>query len=500
MTDCVYFQTIIKELNPADTNFGDCCGWSMVECDDKNNIVKLDFSGYQGIQNKIAFPPTVQYLTNIKEFSISGQKNINEIYSFPSNNLEKVDLSNSGLSSSIFPTWIIDAPNIKELDISNTEITGFPQRNIKSDLQSCNFSNTPICSSYQSSPFANYIPDNCKSTCSGGYNGSSSNSNSGKKPNSGGSKSSSKVWPFILIGIVVLAILGALGFLYMKKSKKKDKLDTIDSPKPISPSSKNYRNKEKSIANDNNDGDDDNGNSIEITINENTSSLPNTSEIVRPLATTSTTTAAAVTIPPAAIVKHNNNSKKIDEVDRNNYISAYGGSNGNQNAFKNNYINGVPVKNIYSEHSTSIEQDQPPYSSPTINNTMTINNDNDSDESDGDDVGNVNEPMIANSDSKEKKEMMQDQPALLRRKSSKKSSTKDTPSSSIEESEQLNEELFIANWDYVPTLSDELALVAGDIIEIKKKFDDGWSTGYNRRTKQTGIVPLCYLKEYDNED
>jgi len=39
----------------------------MVECDDKNNIVKLDFSGYQGIQNKIAFPPTVQYLTNIKE-------------------------------------------------------------------------------------------------------------------------------------------------------------------------------------------------------------------------------------------------------------------------------------------------------------------------------------------------------------------------------------------------------------------------------------------------
>ncbi|KAG4094953.1 hypothetical protein H8356DRAFT_1276793 [Neocallimastix lanati (nom. inval.)] len=453
MTDCVYFQTIIKELNPADTNFGDCCGWSMVECDDKNNIVKLDFSGYQGIQNKIAFPPTVQYLTNIKEFSISGQKNINEIYSFPSNNLEKVDLSNSGLSSSIFPTWIIDAPNIKELDISNTEITGFPQRNIKSDLQSCNFSNTPICSSYQSSPFANYIPDNCKSTCSGGYNGSSSNSNSGKKPNSGGSKSSSKVWPFILIGIVVLAILGALGFLYMKKSKKKDKLDTIDSPKPISPSSKNYRNKEKSIANDNNDGDDDNGNSIEITINENTSSLPNTSEIVRPLATTSTTTAAAVTIPPAAIVKHNNNSKKIDEVDRNNYISAYGGSNGNQNAFKNNYINGVPVKNIYSEHN-----------------------------------------------SKEKKEMMQDQPALLRRKSSKKSSTKDTPSSSIEESEQLNEELFIANWDYVPTLSDELALVAGDIIEIKKKFDDGWSTGYNRRTKQTGIVPLCYLKEYDNED
>jgi len=62
---------------------------------------------------------------------------------------------------------------------------------------------------------------------------------------------------------------------------------------------------------------------------------------------------------------------------------------------------------------------------------------------------------------------------------------------------QQQEELYIANWDYQPTLSDELALTAGDVIEIRKKFDDGWCSGYNRRTNQTGIVPLCYLMKYN---
>jgi len=233
MTDCIHFQTIIKELNPNDSNTGDCCSWSMVKCDG-TSIVKIDFSDYKGIDKDVSFPQTVQFLSNLKEFSIKGQQHIKEIPSLPVENIEKIDLSNSGLSSSMFPTWIMDAQKIKELDISNTQITGMPQREIRSNIKSCSFSNTPICGTYQSSPYANFIPDTCKSSCSGGYTGSISSNGNNSTNNNGGTK----VWPYILIGFAVVAILGALGFLYMKKSKRSDKLSNYDSPRPILPVSK----------------------------------------------------------------------------------------------------------------------------------------------------------------------------------------------------------------------------------------------------------------------
>jgi len=39
----------------------------MVECDNKGTITKLDFSNYKGIDKKVAFPQTIQFLTNLKE-------------------------------------------------------------------------------------------------------------------------------------------------------------------------------------------------------------------------------------------------------------------------------------------------------------------------------------------------------------------------------------------------------------------------------------------------
>jgi len=450
MTDCIHFQTIIKELNPNDSNTGDCCSWSMVKCDG-TSIVKIDFSDYKGIDKDVSFPQTVQFLSNLKEFSIKGQQHIKEIPSLPVENIEKIDLSNSGLSSSMFPTWIMDAQKIKELDISNTQITGMPQREIRSNIKSCSFSNTPICGTYQSSPYANFIPDTCKSSCSGGYTGSISSNGNNSTNNNGGTK----VWPYILIGFAVVAILGALGFLYMKKSKRSDKLSNYDSPRPILPVSKK-ENKDAEIE------------SLEISVDENTPALPK--------------------VPTPAVVNSTADESKIEEMARNKYNAAYGGD-ANQNIFKNNRASGVSVKDIYRQHniSTLSEQDQSFYPHPSIYNTMTTDNDSDDDEVD------INKPII--SELKDEKDKLKEQPILLRRKSSKKINPKSL--ANPPEKKQEKSELYIANWDYTPALSDELALVAGDVIEVRKKFDDGWSTGYNRRTKQTGIIPLCYLKEYE---
>eukprot|EP00833_Pecoramyces_ruminatium_P010612 jgi/Orpsp1_1/1184644/evm.model.c7180000090377.2 len=55
----------MKELNPSDTNTGDCCSWSMVKCNG-DEIITLDFSDYKIIQID-SFPQTVQFLTSLKE-------------------------------------------------------------------------------------------------------------------------------------------------------------------------------------------------------------------------------------------------------------------------------------------------------------------------------------------------------------------------------------------------------------------------------------------------
>lgn len=458
MTDCTYFQTIIKELNPADTNTGDCCSWSMVECDGQN-IVKLDFSHYDGISKQMAFPQTIAFLNNIKEFSIKGQQNINDIYTLPNQNLEKVDLSNSGMNSESFPTWIMDAPKLKELDISNTQITGLPQREFKNKPSDCNFSNTPICGTYQSSPY-DFMPDNCKSSCSGYVPNNSTNTSSKKKT------SGTVIWPYIVIGgvVILLAALAALYFIMRRRKSKKETFISYDdnsSPRPILP----FTRKE-----------DRENESVEINVAQNVPKLnpPPAAQVPVP----------SVTVPPqAAVVKHDPEDKKIEEVARNNYTTAYGGIP-QKNVF--NRSSGASVKDIYRQHNAStisMEQDQSFMPHPSIYNTMTTDNDSEDDEEISDII---NEPIINAlhlKEDKEKSEQQQQQPDLLRRKSSRKAQKEQA-----EPVKQEKEELYIANWDYTPTLSDELELAAGDVIVIKKKFDDGWSNGFNRRTDRKSVV------------
>jgi len=437
--DCLYFQSIIKELNPEDKNSGDCCSWDMVTCDKGGYIEKLDFSKYK-ITLKGPFPQSVAFFSHLKEFSIHGQKGINDIYQLNTDSLEKIDLSDSGMSSPNFPSWLYDAPKVKELDISGTQITGVPQREFKSQFKQCNFANTPICGTYETSPY-DFIPDACKTSCSKGGTVSNSSSSSG----GGGTK----VWPFILIGVIALLLVGLGAFLYLKKVKKDNEFDYDEyTPKP-EPKKDNKIKREDSI---------------EITVNENIPFTPSSPAANVPAAATATATAAV--------------NKQNDSIANNN--------NGN----------------------VSIDHEQSYQPHPSIYNTMI--NDADSDEEVNKSNNAVNVPIVQTPDVNNNGNQNQ-VPELLRRKSSKKNpvnskgntiveaSTQPLPQPQPQESvvPQQQEELYIANWDYQPTLSDELALTAGDVIEIRKKFDDGWCSGYNRRTNQTGIVPLCYLMKYN---
>lgn len=469
MADCIYLNLILKELNPADSNSGPCCAWNMVECDNTQNIVKLDFSNY-AIQREMTFPQTLLYLTHLKEFSLKGQKNIYDIYSIDVTSLEKLDLSNTGLNSTTFPKWISDAKNLKELDLTNTKINAVPQIKFNSNdlLTKCSITNTPICSIYQNNSF-DFLPKLCKDSCSDKVpvNGNTNDS----------SDSSSSSWPYILIGVVVLIVLIlAGGYFYMRsrKNKNEDKYEDYNSnPKPI-PIAKKPK-------------------------EDHNTSVNNNDKIIN--------------IDPQP------KSQKMEEVARNNYTNAYGGDVTHQ-SIEHDKASYASVKDIYRQHNASnnslnherksSQQSQQQYNSiyNSISNDDSLNNSQDEEIISNEIIGAgavaaAAATAITIKDDDNNNHDKKNEPELLRRKSSKKSvsshaNSQSTQSSSNENLIPTNEkvELYMANWDYEPTLSDELTLMAGDIIEIRKIFDDGWSTGLNRRTQKTGIIPMCYLKPY----
>ncbi|KAI9204600.1 uncharacterized protein BJ171DRAFT_98478 [Polychytrium aggregatum] len=51
-----------------------------------------------------------------------------------------------------------------------------------------------------------------------------------------------------------------------------------------------------------------------------------------------------------------------------------------------------------------------------------------------------------------------------------------------------------AVYNYIPNLSDEIAIESGDVIVIKETYDDGWAFGYNTRTKSEGCFPLACVE------
>ncbi|KAJ3297711.1 hypothetical protein HDU79_002567 [Rhizoclosmatium sp. JEL0117] len=53
--------------------------------------------------------------------------------------------------------------------------------------------------------------------------------------------------------------------------------------------------------------------------------------------------------------------------------------------------------------------------------------------------------------------------------------------------------VFIVIKSYEPAFKDELSISIGNIIRIKKIFDDGWALGINQSTNMQGILPMAFL-------
>ena len=51
-----------------------------------------------------------------------------------------------------------------------------------------------------------------------------------------------------------------------------------------------------------------------------------------------------------------------------------------------------------------------------------------------------------------------------------------------------------AAWDYVPAEDDELAMTAGDKIEMIEPLDEDWAKGKNMRSGEVGLYPITYVE------
>ncbi|KAG4091037.1 hypothetical protein H8356DRAFT_1313498 [Neocallimastix lanati (nom. inval.)] len=56
--------------------------------------------------------------------------------------------------------------------------------------------------------------------------------------------------------------------------------------------------------------------------------------------------------------------------------------------------------------------------------------------------------------------------------------------------------LFYVFHEYIPKINDEIQLNIGDIVKVKKVFDDGWAYGTNISTDCEGALPLACCTEY----
>ncbi|ORX76975.1 hypothetical protein BCR32DRAFT_295926 [Anaeromyces robustus] len=61
---------------------------------------------------------------------------------------------------------------------------------------------------------------------------------------------------------------------------------------------------------------------------------------------------------------------------------------------------------------------------------------------------------------------------------------------------ELNPKYCKAIYPFNKSMDDELELEANDLVDITKKFDDGWATGINLRSGQEGFFPLNCLLEF----
>jgi len=71
-----------------------------------------------------------------------------------------------------------------------------------------------------------------------------------------------------------------------------------------------------------------------------------------------------------------------------------------------------------------------------------------------------------------------------------------TPNEKVYNTKELDPKYCKAIYPFQKSMEDELELEANDLVDITKKFDDGWATGVNLRSGKEGFFPLNCLLEF----
>ncbi|KAJ3042019.1 Alpha-(1,6)-fucosyltransferase [Rhizophlyctis rosea] len=59
----------------------------------------------------------------------------------------------------------------------------------------------------------------------------------------------------------------------------------------------------------------------------------------------------------------------------------------------------------------------------------------------------------------------------------------------------MEEARYVVVYPHFPRMSDEVELVPGDIVSVKKIYKDGWCRGINLNTNKTGVFPLFAVED-----
>jgi len=70
------------------------------------------------------------------------------------------------------------------------------------------------------------------------------------------------------------------------------------------------------------------------------------------------------------------------------------------------------------------------------------------------------------------------------------------PSEKVYNTKELDPKYCKAIYPFQKSMEDELELEANDLVDVTKKYDDGWATGINLKTGKEGFFPLNCLLEF----
>lgn len=171
--------------------------------------------------------------------------------------------------------------------------------------------------------------------------------------------------------------------------------------------------------------------------------------------------------------QYNNNGNENVNMQQSNEPTVMNGTS----MYNNNISNPEPIDNSPSPfddflNPTSIKNTVDDISKPTKD--LSSNNNSSS----------ATAPIKTNSESKRKSVVNNENLANLK------------PNEKVYNTKELNPKYCKAIYPFKKSMDDELELEANDLVDITKKFDDGWATGVNLRSGKDGFFPLNCLLEF----